>query len=184
MNFIFYKLRLCRFHIFLNQKHLSSHYELENAAWAENQGTRKESENYSDYCIKNLLDIFFKSSFLYLVILGTVSKEKLLYPKQKKHKRWNLASSDVTQILRPSRESNLWSCYWGLNGKEVPLLSTQATGWRQQVIQRAVSSVEASLSEWHASPGTQSLGTNHFVEWHSDVEHCRPVATGSNQYTR
>ena len=76
---------------------MSSHYELEKAAWAGNQRIRKESENYSDYCIKNLLDIFFKSSFLYLVILGTVSKEKLLYPKQKKHKRWNLASNDVTQ---------------------------------------------------------------------------------------
>lgn len=33
--------------------------------------------------LKILLDIFFKSSFLYHVILGTVSKEKLLYPKQK-----------------------------------------------------------------------------------------------------
>ena len=57
---------------------LSSQYELENAAWAENQGTRKESDNYSDCCIKNLLGIFFLSIFLYLVILGTVSKEKLL----------------------------------------------------------------------------------------------------------
>lgn len=40
-------------------------------------------DHYSDYCIKNLLGMFFKSSFLYLVILGTVSKEKLLIPSKK-----------------------------------------------------------------------------------------------------
>lgn len=99
---------------------LSSQYELENAAWAENQETRKESDSYSDYCIKNLLDIFFKSSFLYLVILGTVSKEKTPLSQAKKRKRWSLASRDVIRILRPSREINKFmeSATGGFNGKK------------------------------------------------------------------
>ncbi|MEI4856022.1 hypothetical protein, partial [Klebsiella pneumoniae] len=33
--------------------------------------------------VKNLTGILFKSSFYIFIILGTVSKEKLLFPKQK-----------------------------------------------------------------------------------------------------
>lgn len=65
--------------------------------------TRKESGNYRDYCIKNLLGIVFKSFyFLHLVILGTVSKENSFIPSERAQEV-EFGFRRCYQILRPCR---------------------------------------------------------------------------------
>lgn len=67
----------------------------------------------------------------------------------------------------------------GGNGKEVPLVSSQARGWRRQLNQRAASSAEASHSGQHGTLGnTNTPGTNLFTGWPGDAVRCEPAATG------
>lgn len=61
--------------------------------------------------VKNLTGILFKSSFYIFIILGTVSKEKLLFPKQKSTKGgvW-LQEVELSRVLRPRGIIFLESC--------------------------------------------------------------------------
>lgn len=96
---------------------------------------------------------------------------------------WSLASRDVTQILRPSRElTTLWRvATGGWLGRKSLLVNSQATGWREQLNQRAASSAEVSHSGWQAPPGSHvAWDPNYFMGWHSDVVSCEPEANGSN----
>lgn len=56
-------------------------------------------------------------------------------------------------------------------GRKSLLVKSQATGWRQQLNQRAASSAAASHSEWHATPGITQPG-NKTVSWDGTVTWC------------
>lgn len=86
---------------------MSSQYELRerSLSWK----TKELGQSGNDTTpVLNLLGIFFKSS-LYLIILGTVSKEKFLYPKQESTRGgvW-LQEVKLRQLRRACRESLFW----------------------------------------------------------------------------
>lgn len=68
----------------------------------------------------------------------------------------------------------------GFNGKEVPLVSSQARGWRQQLNQRAASSMEVSHSGWHATPRIHTAWELFFSWRLRERVHWKSGGTGSN----
>lgn len=79
----------------------------------------KESDNYSDYCIKNLLGIFFKSRFfLILSFLALFLKKNSFIPSKKAQEvefGFKRCNSD-SQALQ--NQQIYGECYWAFNGKK------------------------------------------------------------------